>query len=392
MINQKYKAIYDNFISHYKNIHVNPWHEISERELLQIYNNLISSMDITDEFSFTYLMNYIIKRLSGSSDAHTFYDSLSLIPMNFRIFDNDVIINYPTNLKSSRLVSINDVNIAVIINELDNIITYGTSGKRKYELEKSLFNRNILFGLPSLRNFDKLIFKIETTDGKTLTKIFSKNRSTSEDELFDYDRYRYGDNATYIFIDNCLIYRHTSVQMKFKEKIEQAINRLKEENLCDIDTIIIDIRGNTGGNASLNKILVDFILEHRDKKLICLTDYRVFSAGRYALRDLINLGAITIGEKISTPINCYGNSKWIEIDGHYFSISECYFHPFMKWSAFSKEEFQKEVTEELLVPCIFMPQVLIEQTKKDYLQENDAILNYAIKYSKQNNKLNDIKM
>ena len=32
MISIKYKEMYDVFINHYKNKHVNPWHEISESE------------------------------------------------------------------------------------------------------------------------------------------------------------------------------------------------------------------------------------------------------------------------------------------------------------------------------------------------------------------------
>ena len=204
--------------------------------------------------------------------------------------------------------------------------------------------------------------------------------------MFDYNNYCYGDNATYRIIDNCLIYNHSSVQSIFKEKIMQAIANLKKEDLSDIDTIIIDIRGNTGGNSALNKILMDFIEEHKDKKLICLTDYRVFSGGRYALRDLINLGATTIGEEISTPINCYGNSNWIDIDGHYFSVSECYFHPFLGWGVSSKEKFQKEATNELLLPYIFSPDILIETKKEDYIKNIDTILNYSIDYSK--NKIN----
>ena len=33
MISPKYKEMYDAFINHYKDKHVNPWHEISEEEL-----------------------------------------------------------------------------------------------------------------------------------------------------------------------------------------------------------------------------------------------------------------------------------------------------------------------------------------------------------------------
>lgn len=387
MISTKYKNIYENFINQYKEIHVNPWHEINESQLEQLYDRLINVMKIDNEYSFKYFMDYIIKRLSGTSDAHTKYDLVSLIPMNFRIFENKILVNYPQNLKNSKLISINGICIDTIMSELDDVITYGTTGKRKYELEKGLFNRFILFGLPSLRESNELNFEIETVNGEKITRRFPKDEQYSYEELFDYNKYRYGENATYRFIDNCLIYKHSSVQIRFKEKIESAISKLRQEDIFNVDTIIIDIRGNTGGNAALNKILMDFIEEHRDKKLICLTDYRVFSGGRYALRDLINLGAITIGEEISTPINCYGNSNWINIDDHHFSISECYFHPFLGWSASSKEEFAKEATPELLLPWIFKPNILIEETLEDYMQNKDTILNYALEYSKQNKRM-----
>lgn len=382
MINKKYEILYNDFIEHYKRVHINPWHEINEEQLNELYNKLINVMDVVDIYSFKYFIDYIIKRLCGETDAHTKFELLSLLPINFRIFDNDILVNFPNNLKNGKLISINGINIDVIINELIDTISYGTEGKKKYELEKSLFNKVKLFGLPSLRESNELVFEIEKTDGKKENIKFTKYEKYLKEQLFDYDEYRYGNNATYRFVDNCLIYNHSSVQMKFKEKIESTIEMLKKEDLSNIDTIIVDIRGNTGGNSSLNKILMDFIKENSDKKLICLTDYRVFSGGRYALVDLINLGAITIGEEISTPINCYGNSNWFNVGEYYFSVSECYFNPLLNYSASSKEEYKNEVTNEILVPYIFHPDILIEEKKEDYMQNIDTILNFALGYSK----------
>ena len=387
MINKKYEILYNDFIEHYKRVHINPWHEINEEQLNELYNKLINVMDVVDIYSFKYFIDYIIKRLCGETDAHTKFELLSLLPINFRIFDNDILVNFPNNLKNGKLISINGINIDVIINELIDTISYGTEGKKKYELEKSLFNKVKLFGIPSLSVSNELVFEIEKIDGKKENIKFTKYEKYLKDQLFDYDKYRYGNNATYRFVDNCLIYNHSSVQMKFKEKIESTIEMLKKEDLSNIDTIIVDIRGNTGGNSSLNKILMDFIKENSDKKLICLTDYRVFSGGRYALVDLINLGAITIGEEISTPINCYGNSNWFNVGEYYFSVSECYFNPLLNYSASSKEEYKNEVTNEILIPYIFHPDILIEEKKEDYMQNIDTILNFALKYSKtMNNK------
>ena len=388
MINKKYEILYNDFIEHYKRVHINPWHEINEEQLNELYNKLINVMDVVDIYSFKYFIDYIIKRLCGETDAHTKFELLSLLPINFRIFDNDILVNFPNNLKNGKLISINGINIDVIINELIDTISYGTEGKKKYELEKSLFNKVKLFGIPSLRESNELVFEIEKTDGKKENIKFTKYEKYLKDQLFDYDEYRYGNNATYRFVDNCLIYNHSSVQMKFKEKIESTIEMLKKEDLSNIDTIIVDIRGNTGGNSALNEILMNFIKENSDKKLICLTDYRVFSGGRYALVDLINLGAITIGEEISTPINCYGNSNWLNIGEYYFSVSECYFNPLLNYSARSREEYKNEVTNEMLVPYIFHPDILIEEKKEDYMQNIDTILNFALGYSKTMNNKN----
>lgn len=386
MIDIKYKKIYDKFIENYKNIHINPWHNINEEELEDIFNYLVNSMDINDDYTFKYFIDFIIKRLSGYSDAHTQFELISPIPMNFKIFGNDILINYPNDLRGSRLLSINGIDINKIMKEIEEIITYGTEGKRRYELENYLFNKYVLFGLPSLRKYDELIFEIKKSDGQSIIRKFKKDEKYSKEELFDYNTYRYGGNATYRIIDNCLIYNHKSVQNRFKNEIETAISNLKKENLSNIDTIIIDIRGNTGGNSTLNDLLMNFLKENKDKKLICLTDYRVFSAGRYALRDLINLGATTIGEEISTPINCYGNSNWINIEGYNFTISECFFHPFLGWSASSKKEFAEEATEEKIIPYIFTPNILVEEKEEDYISNIDTILNYALDWCKKNKK------
>ena len=160
MIDIKYKRLYDEFIKKYEEIHVNPWHEINKIELDKIYNFLVNSMDIDNEYNFKYFMDYITKKLSGLTDAHTKYQKVDLLPLNFRIFDNNVLINYPKDMRGYELVSINGVSILTIINEFEDIITYGTEGKRKYEIEKSLFNKLIMFGLPSFRNTEQLDYEM----------------------------------------------------------------------------------------------------------------------------------------------------------------------------------------------------------------------------------------
>lgn len=87
-----------------------------------------------------------------------------------------------------------------------------------------LSNKYILFGLPCFRNSNKLTFEIE--NGEKVQKIIKKILMK---KIFLYDSD--ADNATYKFIDNCIIYTYSFVQAKFREKIETAISKLEKENL-----------------------------------------------------------------------------------------------------------------------------------------------------------------
>lgn len=388
MISTKYQNIYEKFVESYKRIHIDPWHEIDEETLNNLHDELVSCMDITDSYNFIYFINYIIKRLNGKSDAHTKLDMVSILPINFKIFADEVLVNYPEELKGASLKSINGISIKQIISEIDAVISYGTEGKRKFETEKALFNKCIMFGLPSLRETSKLIYEFTNLNGETVTKTFNRKKSDDEGKLFDYEKYLYGDTGSYKITNNVLIYNHCSVQSQYETKIKDAIKRLEAEDLSQISTIIIDLRGNTGGNSGLNSLLTDFLNKHMGKKLICLTDYRIFSAGRYALADLIKLGAITIGEGISTPINCFGESNWVLFDEYSFSISGCYFNPFIHYTARTKEKLLETKTSELLKPYIFEPDINVSQNKNDYINDFDTVLNYALNFCKENqNKL-----
>lgn len=60
-----------------------------------------------------------------------------------------------------------------------------------------------------------------------------------------------------------------------------------------IKRIIVDLRGNVGGNSENFKGLVEVLSKYN--RLVAITDEHTFSSGLFALVDLINLGAYTIG-------------------------------------------------------------------------------------------------
>lgn len=373
MIDVKYKVLYDKFMDYYKNVHINPWHEISEKQLLKIFNDLTSSMDVTNDYEFCYLMNYCIKRLSGKTDAHTMFSIKSnILPYGFKVINDDLYAYEPESLRGAKLVSVNNIPAKKVLFEIENIITYGTEGKRRAEIEKVFISEHLLFSLPFFRDADKINFEVVCKNGKTENLYYTKNQKCD----FSFN----DKNATYKIENNTLIYNHFSIQESCEEKINNAIDSLKKENLSGVEKIVVDLRGNSGGNSRLNKPLMDFLSQQKNKQLIALTDYRVFSGGKYALVDLMRLGAITVGEGISTPLNCYGNSKWINVDNYMFSASTAYLYPNVKKNIeiTAKADFEKMFTKDLIKPDIFLPDILVEKTVDDFVNKNDVVLKKAL--------------
>ena len=373
-----YQNTLDKFINEYERLHVNPWHNITKKEFKNICKELINKIEIDDGYKFDYFMNYIIKRLSGVDDVHTkFRMRTTILPFNYRIFNDAVVVNYPEGLRGSILESINEVSISKILKELDDVITYGTLERKRYELEKSLFDMSLLFSLPSLRESEELIFEFKTISGEIEKRTIYKRDAMTSDEQFDIEEYYYGDTGTYEIKDNTLIYRHCSVQNEYKSIIEESVNEIRSIDFNNISKNIIDLRGNIGGNSELNKLLIDFLSEHKDKKLVVLIDYIISSSGSLALYDLIKLGCVTVGEEIGTPFNSYGEQVWLDIGKYRFAVPTCYFIPSMNIKISDKYELSK-LDSKIFEPVIFKPDYYVESTKEDFINNKDRVLEFAL--------------
>ena len=159
MINKKYKILYNDFIEHYKRVHINPWHEINKEQLNELYNKLINVMDVVDIYSFKYFIDYIIKRLCGETDAHTKFELLSLLPINFRIFDNDILVNYQSKYcYPDSEVLLNKYNVTD--QEILDIIERRVSALMLTKIQmREIPNEQILFSVSYICQLHKEIFE-----------------------------------------------------------------------------------------------------------------------------------------------------------------------------------------------------------------------------------------
>lgn len=125
--------------------------------------------------------------------------------MNFKLFDNKIVVNYPDSLKGYTLKEINGININNILVEIKDFITYGTPGNKKYEIEKTLLNRKKLFGLPSLRNKNVLSLKLISQEGYEVIKQFSKEETHSKKKFYNFSEYFFGTPGEYLINNGKLI-------------------------------------------------------------------------------------------------------------------------------------------------------------------------------------------
>lgn len=339
-----------------------------------------------DRYDFYYIVQNLIKFLLNKYDSHTrmwFQDSI-IFPIKFKIENGKIYIinitNDMNNIIGSELISINDVPINQIINELEKIICYSTKEYLELLISMYISQINILKSLPSINNdISKVNYKV-------------LNNGIEKDVEFDinteYINYKEDtkENCAYRVIDNIAIINYNSCRNQ--EKMNNLVNQLKkEEQINDINYYIVDIRNNGGGDSSIIEPLIDFL---EDKSVVTLVNERNFSSGEMALIDLKRIGSYVIGTNIGTSLNYFGETPdkldlndmnlSIKRSNRYWYCDENY-----NYRSLVKENFEEYFKDkkDLLEPIMFNPDEYVELTIKDIINNNDVQLESAINYIKE---------
>ena len=327
-----------------------------------------------DEYSLYYYTNYMFKYMLDKYDSHTkaHFINDKYLPIKIRIFNKTPYIvdceNENKKYKGTKILKINDVNIDKIIKELEKIICYPSDNYLKIELEKYLSDVHILNSLPSVNISNKI--NITTNKGEITYDL---------NHLNEYEDKEIKPNYNLEIINKTAVITYNSC--RDEEKMNNLIKKLSKMN--NIENYIIDIRGNGGGNSKVNKPLEKFL---KDKKTIVLCDERVFSSARMLLITLKNQGAYTIGTPPATSINCFGNCAMqkelkqmnLKIMG---SATYWYYDENLKLHGYYKNEFEKALKENpnIIKPFFVDVDKKIGITLEDYINNNDSVLNYALK-------------
>ncbi len=364
-LNKIFEIIEENHLDFYFNH--------SKEEFEEIKKEALSKFKLEDDYDVLYVSNYIIKRMVNENDGHTIvrYSDFLYLGVLPRIINNKMYIYKSVDdIKDylyDEILEINGVNINTIIDEVRDRCLYQTEGFREANVERNMIDVSVLRSLPSIdNNADEFIFKVDHNGEVKEIKI-----------PFGYagiKNYRH-------FEDNGRMHIVYSLCREFKPN--QMINMVNEiKNIDGINYYIVDLRGNTGGSSSIIKPLIEFL---KDKKVIVLIDKYVYSAGRFACRDLKNIGAVFIGTDIGTPMNCFGNCPPIEFEKFYVQPSNSYFTfddragGLTTKEAF-KEFLKREDYKEIMEPKYFHPDIYVEESIEALREGRDVYLEKTYEY------------
>lgn len=344
--------------------------------------NLYLQKEEYDRYDIYYIVQRLIKFLLDKYDSHTrmwFQDDV-VFPIKFKIENNKVyVINVAEDLENiigGELVSINNISIKQIINELEQIICYSTEEHLETTISNYLTHFNILKSLPSIDN------NITKANYKILYNGVEKNIIFDESKKYNNYQDNIKENCTYEIKDDILIIYYNSC--KNRDKMNKLVEEIKQEK--NINYYIVDIRNNSGGDSSIIDPLIEFLT---DKEVITLVNEKVFSSGMMAMMDLKRIGSYTIGTNVGTSLNYFGETPdKFDLNNLGLSIKRSnrywYYDEDLNCKSFTKGKFEEYFKDkkELLEPIIFKPDKFVDLTVKDIISGNDVQLNSAIEYIK----------
>lgn len=364
-----------------ESFHLNFYLNHSKEDLYDYINQFLTHNNVNNDYDFYYLMNCIIKYMSGFSDSHTMVhkNDNTWFPIRFKVVNNNVYIDRCFDEKKLKKIikKINGVDINVIINEIANCTSYGTNGWLLSNIEGKLCSKNDLLSLPCMNSKDgKIVYELDNDE-----KI-----SFDINEKYEFETiYPKKEIEQYNVIDDMLVFKYPSC----KENYKPDINKIEEIIIgSDIKKFILDLRGNSGGNSSIIEPLIKY-LSNKGLDLFTIVDRGVFSSGRFAVIDMKRIGSKIVGEEIGTPINCFGYVSGNGITSNsniHFNFARVYWYEdngFMK-GIYTKEELKKR-DKEFFEPKYLIPDIPIEINEEEYINSlEDAFFYKCIKSIKSN--------
>jgi len=352
-------------INKLEEIHPDLYHNTKKTEIEKIILDLEKKEKEISYFQFIY---YIKRILSLFKDPHTkCLNKTKVFPIKLKMINNKVYITNTSKdydcYKYYEITAINNIPIGKIIFELEKTLSYTTKEWLEASIENELVKKTNINSLPFFneQSLTHITYTLEKdNDIKELT--FNPNETYTYEHIenkiywMDYDE---DNNILIINYKSCKEYDNFTMA-EFVKEIEDFI---KDHQIEDI---IVDIRENSGGNSSIIGPLIDYL--ENGFNLVTLVDKNVFSSGRFALINMLNLDSKTVGTGIGTKINAFGNCEHFILPNTNLDIicSNTYWYlENGKMCGINKEDLKKHKNQTIFDDEIFTADVYVENSIED---------------------------
>lgn len=367
--------------------HKNLFFNTNEKDF---YSKILELKDNVQHYDDYELYVNTAKIVTSIGDAHTSIPLpvRFLCPLRFYWFSDGIYIIETTpeyrEILNCKIKYINKVNIDEVISVLKSIVSYENEYFLRAQLPKYLPAIEVLYGLEIVDEIDGMNIIVEDVYGnikcvgiKALPfREANESLGNSLDIILDQNKlalYRWNNDKYFWFEylgDLSLVYFKYNAcrEMKYENVSDFSRRLISFINENRVEKLVIDLRNNSGGDSTLLDEFIDNISKcdrlNKRGNLYVIVGRDTFSS---ALLNVFSLKektkAIFLGEPTGGKPNCYGEVKRFNLKNS--GLTVCY-----------SSKYYEVIDDDSILS--FYPDIEIEVTALNYINNEDPILNYII--------------
>lgn len=364
--------------------HKNLFFKMSEQEFKSRNDKLKASISSMNDDEVKIELQKIVAS-AGDGHTSTNISAAEMYPLDLYWFDDSLyVINTSEEYKEimyAKLKKINDRDFESIVKSISEVISHENDMQIKSQMRYYIAIPAVLRGLHIIGDPQNTRFAFEDRDGKPMevalnpvngeevfNNILGKGKSgenlplymKNSDKNYWYEHLE-DQNTVYFKYNRCRDMKERS----FKDFSKELMDVINKE---DIKKLVIDLRDNGGGSSP---ILDPFINElsdtrlNREGKIFVIIGRKTFSS---AVLNAISLkqktNAVFIGEPTGGKPNHFGEVKRLKLPNTGINVTYS-----TKYFTNSKDDGPS-----------FMPQVTIQVSVNDYINNYNPVIDYALKH------------
>lgn len=288
---------------------------IDKKEFETKIDCLKNNIDSLDGFAITFELQKILSSLNVS---HTCIPiKYSNLPITVELFDDGLFILGIDQSKKEylnrKIVSINKIDVDEIYLRLKPYLSFENKYWLKKQIPEIIIKPKVLKYINVIENEGQTTFELENGDSFKLT-IQSTGSEMAFSHIFTELTYLKNSKKYYwydMIADHILYIQYNKCKEDNNYPFSSFVNEINQIiGNNSVNTILVDLRLNTGGNSAIINPLIEMLKNHSDKKIYGAISRRTYSSGRFAVKDLItHFNAELFGEPTGGSPHSYGESK-----------------------------------------------------------------------------------